>query len=253
MAQTDIQYGWTPDATTAKQDGSSSGLQRSYPSWLNSYGYTGSLSAPSDPNIVGNSTEDPFMKQIRDAMAASAAAAAKPTTGDTTARTQAGGGVAGAFQQGGEANVGGAAQGGGDLGGALGLVNGDALQGAGTAFQGLGSSIYDGLTSGQIGQTLNNIGAGIADAFGGGGPPAGAANDVAQAAGPGNGSDQQFFRGGLVTQNRLTGPNPPGPDDGYASLNKGEGVLTAAALKHYGPGIVNKLNKLAVPKGAFGR
>lgn len=58
-----------------------------------------------------------------------------------------------------------------------------------------------------------------------------------------------LYRGGVVTPNRLRGPNPPGPDDGYAALNVGEGVLTAAAMKHYGPAFLRKLNKLQVPKG----
>ena len=47
------------------------------------------------------------------------------------------------------------------------------------------------------------------------------------------------------------GPDPAGPDDGYAALNIGEGVLTAAAMKHYGPGLLRKLNKLVIPKAAF--
>lgn len=59
-----------------------------------------------------------------------------------------------------------------------------------------------------------------------------------------------FFHGGEVTRNSLGGPNPPGPDDGYAALNVGEGVITAAAMKHYGPAFLARLNKLTVPKGS---
>jgi hypothetical protein len=62
-----------------------------------------------------------------------------------------------------------------------------------------------------------------------------------------------MYRGGIVTPNRLQGHNPPGPDDGYVAMDKGEGVLTAKAIQHYGPGIVARLNKLAVPKGAFAK
>jgi hypothetical protein len=36
-------------------------------------------------------------------------------------------------------------------------------------------------------------------------------------------------------------------------MDKGEGVLTAKAIQHYGPGIVARLNKLAVPKAAFAK
>lgn len=62
-----------------------------------------------------------------------------------------------------------------------------------------------------------------------------------------------MFHGGIVTPNRLQGHNPPGPDDGLVPMDIGEGVLTAKAMKHYGPGIVARLNKLQVPKGAFSK
>jgi len=62
-----------------------------------------------------------------------------------------------------------------------------------------------------------------------------------------------MFHGGIVTPNRLQGHNPPGPDDGLVPMDIGEGVLTAKAMKHYGPGIVARLNKLQVPKRAFSK
>ena len=52
----------------------------------------------------------------------------------------------------------------------------------------------------------------------------------------------------MITRNKLMGPNPDGPDDGYGSLKVGEGVLTVKAMKHYGSAFLAKLNKLAVPK-----
>ena len=61
-----------------------------------------------------------------------------------------------------------------------------------------------------------------------------------------------MFHGGIVTPNRLQGHNPPGPDDGLVPMDIGEGVLTAKAIRHYGPGIVARLNKLQVPKKALG-
>jgi len=78
------------------------------------------------------------------------------------------------------------------------------------------------------------------------------AASAASANGPGSpdaASVEGLFRGGVVTRNRLTGPNPPGPDDGYAALNAGEGVLTKKAMDYYGADFLRRLNKLQVPKG----
>ena len=71
--------------------------------------------------------------------------------------------------------------------------------------------------------------------------------------GSGFGDPRGMYRGGMVTANRLHGPNPPGHDDGFAALEIGEGVMTAAAMQHYGPAFLARLNKLQVPKGAFGK
>ena len=57
-----------------------------------------------------------------------------------------------------------------------------------------------------------------------------------------------FASGGVVTRNRLVGPDPRGPDDGYAALNAGEGVITARAMKYYGKGFLSKLNRMEIPK-----
>lgn len=48
-------------------------------------------------------------------------------------------------------------------------------------------------------------------------------------------SDGNFFnKGGHVTRDRLAGPNPPGPDDGYAALDAGEFVIKASDVKKLG-------------------
>lgn len=49
-----------------------------------------------------------------------------------------------------------------------------------------------------------------------------------------NGDHSGFAMGGPVTLNRLIGPNPPGPDDGYAALDAGEHVLTADEVRALG-------------------
>jgi hypothetical protein len=97
-------------------------------------------------------------------------------------------------------------------------------------------------------------GAGAQDGGMGGGMGdmgAGMGGDAGGGVGGMDGAGGGMYRGGIVTANRLQGPDPHGPDDGYVAMDKGEGVLTAKAIKHYGPGIVDRLNKLAVPKGAF--
>lgn len=95
---------------------------------------------------------------------------------------------------------------------------------------------------------------GGADANGGdGGGGDGGADGGGEGDGGGgdSGGDGGFFKGGIVTKNKLIGPNPHGPDDGFGPLNKGEGVLTAQAVKFYGRGMVAKLNKLMVPRDAL--
>lgn len=95
-------------------------------------------------------------------------------------------------------------------------------------------------------------GGGGAGAGNGGASSSGGGVEAAGAAGQSTGAGG-MYRGGIVTANRLQGPDPRGPDDGYVAMDKGEGVLTAEAVRHYGPGIVARLNKLAVPKKAFAR
>lgn len=126
-----------------------------------------------------------------------------------------------------------------DILGALGLSTG---QFGGSA----GSNIDNQGKSGDFG-AMNDLAG-----FGGdtGGDTQGGKGDIGGGAAQGDpGAMNGFYTGGVVTPNRLRGPNPPGPDDGYAPLDVGEGVLTAAAMKHYGPAFLRRLNKLQVPKG----
>ena len=53
--------------------------------------------------------------------------------------------------------------------------------------------------------------------------------------GSSGGDGGSWANGGMVTKDRLSGPNPAGPDDGYGALDDGEFVLTAEAVKKMGP------------------
>jgi hypothetical protein len=66
-------------------------------------------------------------------------------------------------------------------------------------------------------------------------------------------SGNGYAKGGHVTRDRLTGPNPPGPDDGYAALDVGETVITAEATSRYGKDVMNALNKGLVSREAVRR
>jgi hypothetical protein len=105
------------------------------------------------------------------------------------------------------------------------------------------ADLSPGLDGGSDGQGAG-MGGMDAAGMGGGGMEAGGGYGGMDGAGG-------MYRGGIVTENRLRGPDPRGPDDGYVAMDRGEGVLTAEAVRHYGPGIVARLNKLAVPKKAF--
>lgn len=106
-----------------------------------------------------------------------------------------------------------------------------------------------GLSTGQFGGAAGGMASGPELA----GLDAQAAANTEAMQGSGFGDARGLATGGIVTANRLTGPDPAGPDDGYAALNEGEGVLTAKAIKHYGKGIVARLNKLQVPKEALSK
>lgn len=55
--------------------------------------------------------------------------------------------------------------------------------------------------------------------------------------------------GGQVAPPDGTTANPPGPDDQAAYLQTGEGVITKAAVNHYGPQVIGALNRMAIPRG----
>ena len=60
--------------------------------------------------------------------------------------------------------------------------------------------------------------------------------------GVGIGERGDLARGGLVTPEHLHGPNPPGEDDGYTALKRGEYVITKAAVEKYGKRLLDAIN-----------
>lgn len=52
-----------------------------------------------------------------------------------------------------------------------------------------------------------------------------------------------YAKGGKVTPDRLAGPNPAGPDDGFAALKNGEFVLNKDAAKAIGYELLDRLNR----------
>jgi len=56
-----------------------------------------------------------------------------------------------------------------------------------------------------------------------------------------------FAKGGKVTKNRLKGPDPKGPDEGYGALLSGEYVIKKSAVKKYGQGLLDMINDGKIP------
>ena len=67
--------------------------------------------------------------------------------------------------------------------------------------------------------------------------------------GGGDSGDGGYAKGGKVTMNRLRGPNPMGPDDGYAGLKDGEFVINAKSVGKYGIELMNAINAGKISKG----
>jgi hypothetical protein len=58
-----------------------------------------------------------------------------------------------------------------------------------------------------------------------------------------------FAYGGYVSMQDLQGPNPEGPDDGYAALKDGEYVINDQAVNQYGIELMNLINSGKISKG----
>jgi hypothetical protein len=65
----------------------------------------------------------------------------------------------------------------------------------------------------------------------------------------GQGSSSSNYKGGPISMKNLLGPDPEGPDDGYASLKDGEYVINDKAVKKYGIELMNAINSGKISKG----
>ena len=265
------QYGFGPaNGTSASADGVVQPLQRTYPAWMQDINARGiGVDSSNDQGIPAftplNSgpLTDPTPPAAAPAAASLASAAAPKLSGDT------------AFEGGG--NGGGAAEQ-QDVNGGTGGQNLGPSPGSLPDIFGLGPSVTDiasinvgGLQAGDItggtggaptdpnasngglspgGMDLATAAAngGMGDITGNGGNQGGGGGPDIGAAGDQTAEARGSAKGGIITRNKLVGPNPPGPDSGYGKLELGEGVLTDKAIKFYGKGIVARLNRLEVPK-----
>ena len=82
----------------------------------------------------------------------------------------------------------------------------------------------------------------------GGGVATGGNNGDASGGGD-RGTRGGFAYGGYVSMQDLQGPNPTGPDDGYAALKDGEYVINDKAVKKYGIELMNAINSGKISKG----
>jgi hypothetical protein len=83
---------------------------------------------------------------------------------------------------------------------------------------------------------------------GGGGGGGGASNSNPGDPGRGGGG-AHLAKGGYVSMQHLGGPDPEGPDDGYAALKMGEFVINDKAVKKYGIELMNAINSGKISKG----
>jgi hypothetical protein len=83
---------------------------------------------------------------------------------------------------------------------------------------------------------------------GGGGGGGGASNSNPGDPGRGGGG-AHLAKGGYVSMQHLGGPDPAGPDDGYAALKDGEYVINDKAVTKYGIELMEAINSGKISKG----
>jgi hypothetical protein len=57
------------------------------------------------------------------------------------------------------------------------------------------------------------------------------------------------FKGGMIDKSRMVGPDPMGPDNGFASIQDGEFVMNRKATQKYGIELMNAINSGKISKG----
>jgi len=92
------------------------------------------------------------------------------------------------------------------------------------------------------GEAFNNSGGG------GRGNEGGSSNSNPGDPGRGGGG-AHLAKGGPVSMQHLQGPDPAGPDDGYAALKDGEYVINDKAVKKYGIELMEAINSGKISKG----
>ena len=101
-----------------------------------------------------------------------------------------------------------------------------------------GVNVYGAGNSGGDGGGVGGGGIGVGDGDGSvGDSDGGGAGDAGDGVG--------YAMGGMV--NSLLGPNPAGPDDGMAALDRGEYVIKKSAVNKYGRGLLDMINEGKVP------
>jgi len=116
------------------------------------------------------------------------------------------------------------------------------------------TSIDVGYNAGVQAREAENSGGFYGREGGGGGGGGGVSDGGGRESGGNFGGDSYggsygFNKGGKVTMNRLRGPNPMGPDDGYGGLDDGEFVINAKSVGKYGIELMNAINNGKISKG----
>jgi len=92
-------------------------------------------------------------------------------------------------------------------------------------------------------------GGGGGNVGGGGGGYGGGASNINPGDPGRGGGGAHLAKGGYVSMQHLGGPDPEGPDDGYAALKDGEYVINDKAVKKYGIELMNAINSGKISKG----
>jgi hypothetical protein len=96
------------------------------------------------------------------------------------------------------------------------------------------------------GNTSSDTGAGNPGESGSSDSSSGGGDGTSSGAGTDSGGDG-WANGGKVTKDRLKGPDPKGPDEGYGALLGGEYVIKKSAVNKYGTGLLDMINNGKIP------